>query len=542
MRSRTIATLLLLMAAAAAGAQPAAEPRAATIRGRVSSEDGKPLRRALVVLLPTATAANIRITASTNSLGQYTVRDVPPGTYRVRVERSGYVAREHGQRIPNQPGRTLDVRAGQELTSIDVSLPRGAVIAGRVLDEAGEPFAGVRVQAQQLRYAAGRLAPFPGVSAITDDFGEYRISGLEPGTYVVAGSSTETWLNDKKLSVGFAETYFPGETTGGQPIVLAGGQERTNLDFVMTVSRTSRISGVARSAAGAPAAAQPVALNPEYREFGYISTIGALRTSAAADGSFEFQNVPPGKYQLRSSSGDGEVAVLHIDVTGEDIPGLVLARQVGSRVSGVITTDDGSAPDFQSSRVRIEPIATDRARMLDTPRFMPDRVAKPDWTFSVPNIAGPFLFRVVGLPEEWMIGAVRVQGTDVTDVATEVPTGGKDIAGVEIVLTKKVATVGGSVVDGDGKPVPGATIVVFTEDRDLWGPGTRFIKTARPSEDGAFAVTGLPRGTYRAFASTDIADGQWEDVDFLERVLNTAERVTLAEGSTASLTLRVGPQ
>jgi protocatechuate 3,4-dioxygenase beta subunit len=489
--------------------------------------------------MPTATAVNIRITASTNSLGQYTVRDVPPGTYRVRAERSGYVAREHGQRLPNQPGRTLDIRAGQELSTIDISLPRGAVIAGRVLDEAGEPFAGVRVMAQQLRYAAGRLAPFPGASAITDDFGEYRISGLGPGTYVVVGSSTETWLNEKKQSVGFAETYFPGERTGGQRIVLAGGQERTNLDFVMTMSRTSRISGVARSAGGAPASAQPVSLSPEYREFGAISTVGGFRTSAAADGSFEIQNVPPGKYQLRSSSGDGEVAVLHLDVTGEDITGLVLARQLGSRVSGIITTDDGSAPEFPPSRVRIEPIATDPDRMLPTSRFMPDRVAKPDWTFSVPNIAGPFLFRMVGLPEEWMIGAVRLHGADMTDVATDVPAGGKDLAGVEIVLTRKVATVGGSVVDRDGKPVSGATIVVFTEDRDLWGPGTRFIKTARPSEDGAFSVTGLPRGTYRAFASTDIADGQWEDVDFLERILNTAERVTLADGAAASITLRV---
>src|SRR2546423_1809774 len=78
---------------------------------------------------------------------------------------------------------------GQTLDNINISLPRGAVITGRVTDEFGDPAPSVSVSLMRLQFQQGqqRLVPagaggFPG----TNDIGEYRIFGLPPGQYYVA--------------------------------------------------------------------------------------------------------------------------------------------------------------------------------------------------------------------------------------------------------------------------------------------------------------------------------------------------------------------
>jgi protocatechuate 3,4-dioxygenase beta subunit len=547
-RAATFAAAIGLLAAASGRAQtpaPADSARGA-IRGRITAEGGGPLRRAQVSLVPVVQAVGeLRIAASANSQGQYELKDVPPGTYRVRAVRSGYVAAEYGQRLPSQPGQTVEVRAGRVVDRIDIALPRGAVLAGRIVDETGEPFPGVQMGVLELRFTAGRRVPFPGPGATTDDLGEFRITGLRPGTYYLMATTTETWLDDKRQPRGFAATYFPGGSEdNAQTITVGAAQERTDLDFTMLVSRAARISGVVYTSSGAPAAAQPVLLAREYPGASVISTVGARNIPAKPDGSFEFQNVPPGHYLLQSRagqslSGQDEVAALHLDVTGEDLDRLVLRRQTGSSVSGTISTDDGTAPDFPATRLRMEPVATDPDRRLPTSIYLPLRNVKPDWTFAIPNIAGPHLFRVTGLPDGWMVKTVRILDQDVTDVPTEVPVGRKDIDGVEVILTRQTGTVSGTVVDRDGAPVPDVTVVVFADDRDRWGLGSRFVRTALPDTGGRFTITGLPGGTYRAFASATAVEGQWEDVEFLAEAHADATRLTVTEGSAQTVTLRV---
>jgi protocatechuate 3,4-dioxygenase beta subunit len=540
-RHSLLTAMLVLMPLVAARGQTAAAPRPATIRGRIVSDDGRALRRAQVTLLPTTQGVGeLRVSASTNSQGRYELRDVPAGVYRVRASRSGYVAIEYGQRAPNQPGQTIEVPPSQTLDRIDITLPRGAVLAGRIVDEAGEPFPGVRVNAQELRYIRGHRAPFPGPGAVTDDLGEFRLSGLRPGDYYVMASSTEMWVNNDRQTLGFAATYFPGRPPSeAQVIQVRAGQERRDLDFAMAVSRTARISGVVHTALGTAAAGQLVSLAPEYREFGLISTFGARSTHAAPDGSFQFLNVAPGQYLLRSQA-QNEVAALHLDVTGEDFDGLALRRQLGSTVSGIVITDNGTPPDFPHDRLRLEPVTTDEARRLPTSRFLPSLVVKADWTFSIPNVAGPYVFRLLGLPADWLLQSIRLGDVDITDVSIDVPVGGKDIPGMEVVLSRRSAAITGTVVDRDGKAVPEASVVVFAAERDKWGPGTRFVKTARPDGEGRFSIAGLPGGSYRIVASTTIVDGQWEDIDFLSRVYDSGSRVDVAEGAAQTVTIRIG--
>jgi hypothetical protein len=149
------------------------------------------------------------------------------------------------------------------------------------------------------------------------------------------------------------------------------------------------------------------------------------------------------------------------------------------------------------------------------------------------------MFRIRGIPEDWTLGAVRLNDKDITDVPWDVPARGQELSGLQIVVTQKIGRVSGAVSDSRGTPTSAATVVIFSDEPDLWIPGSRFIRTTRPGADGRFSVAGLPAGTYRAIAREFVEEGQWEDRKFLEEARADAVRLTLSEGGTETINLRL---
>jgi hypothetical protein len=356
-----------------------------------------------------------------------------------------------------------------------------------------------------------------------------RIAGLQPGTYYVMASSTETWRTEKKESLGYASTYFPGGPIDlAQLVTLAPSQQRTDLDFSLHASRTGRIIGRVQTEAGQPVAAPGVSL--AYSFPGVILTFGMRTVRGGPDGSFEIKDVAPGVYAVMSGSDEHIVTM-----TGADVEDLRLVSKSGSTVSGTLVTDEDARPPFQPSAVRVSLQAPD-GKVLPTVRLVS---LEPDWSFKLAQLGGPFLFRLIGLPQGWTLGAVRLDDKDITDAPWDVPTGGRQIGGLKIVVTQKVGRVAGGVVDESNQPTSNATLVVFAEDETLWIPGSRFVRTTRPDRDGRFSIAGLPAGTYRAIARAYIEDGQWEDPKFLEEARDTAVKFILGEGGAQTLTLKL---
>ena len=149
------------------------------------------------------------------------------------------------------------------------------------------------------------------------------------------------------------------------------------------------------------------------------------------------------------------------------------------------------------------------------------------------------MFRLIGLPEGWALGSVRMGEKEITDVPWDVPTGGKELGGLRITVTQRVGGLSGSVLDEKGAPTPNATVLVFSEDSEHWIPYSRFIRSVRPGADGRFSLTGLPAGTYRAVARTYIESGQQEDRAFLESIRDEGVRIVLGDGETQAVTLRL---
>ena len=83
------------------------------------------------------------------------------------------------------------------------------------------------------------------------------------------------------------------------------------------------------------------------------------------------------------------------------------------------------------------------------------------------------------------------------------------------------------------------SLLVFAQARERWGPGTRYMRTARPDQNGRFNAAGLPAGDYYAIALEILDPGDASDPDFLDRVQPKATRFTLGEGETKSLDLKI---
>ena len=92
-------------------------------------------------------------------------------------------------------------------------------------------------------------------------------------------------------------------------------------------------------------------------------------------------------------------------------------------------------------------------------------------------------------------------------------------------------------LDSRKQPVLDATVVLFPVDENLRGFQSRFIRSARPDQEGRFRISALPPGEYLAIAVQGLEDGQASDPEFLDAVEEQAIRVTIEDGETKSVTL-----
>ena len=517
------------------------------IRGRVISADtGKPLRRARLYL---STGGGDSRNVSTGTSGTYEIKDLPPGRYTLRVTRSGYLALTYGQKRPGEPGRPLELAEAQVMDKIDFVMPRMGVITGRVTDEVGEPVSGAQVWAMQMQYYLGRRRLVPaagGFNTRTDDAGQYRILGLVPGEYVVMANLRDTWpLDDDPTQVlGYTQTYHPGtpNPAEAQRVKVGVGQEVGAIDIGLVPGRAAKLSGIAMSSNGAPAAGQTVSISQEITGPTMSSMMGIGSAKVAGDGSWSASNIPPGEYrvQVRATVGDQEETADTTVVVGDsDIEGITLVTGAGGTLRGVVVTDDDTplagGPDRLSVRARS--VGMDfRARQPNV--SAENGRVRQDGTFEFKGAFGPTMLMVSPLPAGWVIKAIEHDGRDVADATIDVRHG-DTIPGIRIVLTNRPTIVRGTIRDGRTQTLTEGTVILFAADSSKWREETRAIRSARPDQNGRFEVRGLPPGEYLAVALDYVRDGQWNDPEFLEALRSIADRFSINESETKALDLTV---
>ena len=113
------------------------------------------------------------------------------------------------------------------------------------------------------------------------------------------------------------------------------------------------------------------------------------------------------------------------------------------------------------------------------------------------------------------------------------------VEGIDIELTNKTSGLTGSVSGSSGQ-VKDYTVVVFPTDDQKWTlPQNRWMASARPDQEGRFRFGALPPGDYYAIALEYVAEGEWQDPEWLARAAKTATKFTLDEGASRTLDLKL---
>lgn len=515
----------------------------ALIRGRVTAADtGRPLRRARITVSGSPLVSGR--STSTNARGEFEIKDLPAGRFTIYVTRGGYIPTWLGQRTPDEPPRPLELVEGQTVDKVDFALPRMGIISGRVVDETGEAVGDVVVYAMRPEFYRGRRRFVPvGRDVRTDDTGRYRLLNVPPGEFVVMASLRETWVAGRERHVyGYAATYFPSVASvrDAARVKVALGQETPNTDIALVASRAAVISGIATRSDGAPLAGASVSLGVQMMGPSGGTSFGLGSSAVAADGSWRIPNIPPGEYHLEVTSRDRERsperASTTLVVQGADISGVALVADAGGTVSGTIVADGGRQLPSSTAPVRVTAhgVGPDQAASGVPPDGTDGRVDEGG-RFALSGVFGPSLLRVVGLPRGWDVLRIESSGRDLSDAPIEVR-GGQTLE-FQIVVTDRLPHVQGRVTNEKGESVEGV-VLLFPADTAKWVDAS-LLRTARPDQSGTFRFEQLRPGDYLAIALRTVARWQAADPEFLEGLRSRATSVTLREGASEQLSLRV---
>jgi hypothetical protein len=242
--------------------------------------------------------------------GWFVFDKVEAASYRLDVQKSGFAPL--GQ-MGNAPA--AEVSAGRT-TELSLTLQKGAVIVGKLLDAQGEPLPDVGMMAMRRMDRPPRMAAqAPSTTFLvpalngqqTNDLGEFRIAGLAAGEYYVAampggggmmfgGPATTPTATGKANTT----TYYPGtnDQAAAQPIKVAAGETVYNIVFSVVSTPGFRISGSVADENGALVAGAMVTLMPE-RPNGFMAP--PVHATTAEDGRFTFTDVPSATYHVNAS-------------------------------------------------------------------------------------------------------------------------------------------------------------------------------------------------------------------------------------------------
>ncbi|PUB29805.1 carboxypeptidase family protein [Promicromonospora sp. AC04] len=392
----------------------------------------------------------------------------------------------YGDRVVAEIDLTSADATGVDFAARDIE---PVAVSGTVLTDDGTPVPGATVTLTPV----GGGAP---LTAVTSSAGQYLIDQV-------------AWDvdNDQPQDYTFSVSELPeGYTVSTVPdgITVEVGQEEpsTGNDFV--IQAPPLLTGTV-TAGGDPVAGVVVTrTGPD----------GTVSTTTAADGTYLFDEVPPGDHTVSITVPDGYLAdgpaTQDVTVSTEDLTDVDFALSHPGSIGGTVTDSAG------------EPVPGATVT-----------VAGPDGPVTlVTDAAGGYF--VGDLPQgDYTVTLTVPDGytADVTERSVAVTGAGEnwleeDFAVTSAPVEPSERPAGGTVTHADGAPVPDTEVTVTDADG-----GT--INTATTDDDGAWAIN-LPPGSYTAVVhpgegyvvdgedtiTFEVADVEVTGLDF---VLSTAQ-------------------
>jgi hypothetical protein len=214
--------------------------------------------------------------------------------------------------------------AANQAANVQVMIYRGATISGTVSFDDGTPAAGVSIQAFVLATnstgtqtaSATQQQSFAGF-AQTDDRGQFRVTGLADGTYVVFAAPHSIF------PVYYGNTI---ERSKAKKLDVHAGDEVPGTDIQVPAGGMHSVSGVVVSQQDGhalPRASVQLKLSS--------GDTGTISATTGSDGTFTFSAVPDGKFTVELSNAyDPSTRVGYtsagqpLEVNGTDVSDLVV--------------------------------------------------------------------------------------------------------------------------------------------------------------------------------------------------------------------------
>ena len=434
------------------------------------------------------------------------------------------------------------------------------------------------------------------VSVAASTAEDVRRSGATPssieeiGAATVAGRGSSIQVGDALLTLAgtaigpapsndghafvYPTTFHPNTTNPLRSTIVsvASGEERSGIDLQLVPVATRRVSGVIVSNDGQPGGF-PVRLMAEDAADTPLEQEVATTVTDRA-GAFVFPAVPVGLYSIRVvkggrlvnglagtstiiqtgggtiSSADLMSANLYMDsfsvrwasfpvaVGRDDISNLSITLRPGLGLTGraeFAGSREGPRARLTQVPVMIDSTAETSRIAAVTGRF--DGYGQFS-AFGFPG--GRYVIRVGPAPQGWFLQSITYNGRDVSDTPFNLET--TDATGLTFTFTDRPTEVIGTVRNSAGTSDPGAAVFVFPSDSQTWSSmwlNSRRFRSVRVEPTGVFKISPLPAGSYFIVAISDDFSGDWQDPSFLDALSRGATQLTIAEGESKTLDLRI---
>jgi protocatechuate 3,4-dioxygenase beta subunit len=486
---------LLLAALCCCGAH------AAVIRGVVLDRStGRPLARSLVTLRPVEGVGGTPQSARANRGGQFTFT-VSAGMYLLRATRDGFAPFQYGQNDWKSTGKPMSMEQDGSLY-LDIRLRRYAAISGTVLDENE-----IGIPDQKVIAYPARRPLQVAASAITDDRGIYRIHGLEPGTYYVRAAARQLEDGSGLLPTFHKETMVVEES---MTVDVDLDQQADDIDIHPLPGKLFRVRG------------KVIAQPPGPVTVSLISDVGRVQTTTS--GTFVFEQVAPGNYQLIAEADDpysrGKLGAFQ-EIALENDKEVQVPLNSWRETEFRMQDEKGNRLDPGTAKITARRKDPDGGGHPEVLKLENGRAALGPgrWEMSVVPPAGYYPVEITGagLPDSQ---SGRADGWN------EVVLRGFDA--ITIKLSSRPASIHGMVSGTGHDPAPGAPVYLEAFDKDT-GKRLAELRTTRSDLRGQYHFNGLAPGLYRILGTFEY---EKPDSDAMEAA--GARALTLSEATDAA--------
>jgi hypothetical protein len=416
-----------------------------------------------------------------------------PALYSLTAQHNGYI------HLPGKTGmrredENVALKPGQQLTDFIVEMTPRALIAGRVVDEYGDPVQNMEVEA--VPAAAGSQTARSGMGALTDERGQFRMTGA-PGKYFVKASELPNLRTSSEIRTSgpappvYGTTFYPSTTNKDRASVVevAAGHDLTGVDIRLARTLSLSVSGVVTGMPDSSGHAYIVLLSD-----GQTDQV-RLYAPVVPDGKFTVSRLAPGRYRIWASQGSGDSLFLsqpvEVNLESTDETNLSLQLLPGEELSGTLEIQDDPA---KSASVETLTVGLEQYTEAHRPK---GGEADGSGAFRLAQVF-PAKFRVTvrPMPENAYIKSVKLDDTEMPDGVLDLSRG---VGGAKLKVTVSLngGQLEGTVLGEDGKPFSGPLAFVFlaatAEEIDNQS-GTPI------APDAKFRFTGLHPGKYRLFA------------------------------------------